>query len=90
MYRFWPSIVLAIPLFAGDPLFELTGRIAPPGNGLVSLFGATAPLQATCNSATPTSSSTARARLYVPLPTRCPARRSTSSAVSNASSFTST
>jgi tetratricopeptide (TPR) repeat protein len=47
MLRFWPSIVLAIPLLAGEPLFELMGRISPPESGLVSLFGATAPFQAT-------------------------------------------
>jgi tetratricopeptide (TPR) repeat protein len=50
MYRLWPSIVLAIPLLAGDPLFELTGRIAPPEHALVSLFGATSPFQATTES----------------------------------------
>lgn len=46
MYRLWPSIVLVIPLLAGESLFELTGRIAPSQNALVSLFGATAPFQA--------------------------------------------
>ena len=44
--------MLAAPLFAGDPLYELSGRLVPAGPAMVSLFGATAPFQATTGSDT--------------------------------------
>jgi hypothetical protein len=47
MYRFWVWIMLAAPLLAGDPLYELSGRLAPAERAMVSLFGGTAPFQAT-------------------------------------------
>lgn len=47
MYRLWVWIILAAPLIAGDPLYELAGRIVPAERTMVSLFGATAPFQAT-------------------------------------------
>jgi len=46
MYRYWLWIMLAARLFAGVPLYELSGRLAPHEHALVSLFGATAPFQA--------------------------------------------
>lgn len=46
MSRFGLSVVLAMPLLAGDTLYELSGRLAPPEHALVSLFGATEPFQA--------------------------------------------
>ncbi len=45
MYRFWLSILLAAPLIAGDQLYELSGRLMPPGREMVSLFGADTPFQ---------------------------------------------
>ena len=42
--------MLAAPIFAGDPLYELSGRLTPPERALVSLFGATAPFQAAAES----------------------------------------
>jgi tetratricopeptide (TPR) repeat protein len=47
MYRLWVWIVVASSLWAGDPLYELSGRLVPPERAAVSLFGATAPFQAT-------------------------------------------
>jgi tetratricopeptide (TPR) repeat protein len=46
MFRFCLMMMLAAPAFAGDPLYELLGRLAPEGRAMVSLFGATAPFQA--------------------------------------------
>jgi tetratricopeptide (TPR) repeat protein len=46
MFRFWLSIMLAAPMFAGDPLYELSGRLAPEQHAMVSLYGASAPFQA--------------------------------------------
>lgn len=46
MYRFWAWILMAAPLLAGDPRYELSGRLVPPERAMVSLFGATAPFQA--------------------------------------------
>ena len=46
MYRFWAVMMLAAPVFAGDPLYELYGRFAPEGHASVALFGATTPFQA--------------------------------------------
>ena len=46
MSRFWLWIMLAAPVFAGDPLYELSGRLVPAEHAMVSLFGATAPFQA--------------------------------------------
>jgi len=39
-------LLLAMPLLAGDTLYELSGRLAPPEHALVSLFGATQPFEA--------------------------------------------
>ena len=50
MYRFWIWIMLAAPLLAGDPLYELSGRLVSPERATVSLFGAAAPFQATTES----------------------------------------
>jgi tetratricopeptide (TPR) repeat protein len=52
MSRFWLWILLAAPLFAGDPLYELSGRLVPEEHAMVSLFGATAPFQAATESDT--------------------------------------
>ena len=46
MFRFCLVMMLAAPAFAGDPLYELLGRLMPEGHTRVSLFGATAPFQA--------------------------------------------
>jgi len=46
MYRFCLWVLLAMPLLAGDALYELSGRVAPPEHALVSLFGATEPFEA--------------------------------------------
>ena len=46
MYRFWLLMMVAAPMFAGDPLYELSGRVLPEQRAMVSLFGATAPFQA--------------------------------------------
>ena len=50
MYRFWLWIILAAPLYAGDPLYELSGRLVPEERAMVSLFGASSPFQATTES----------------------------------------
>jgi Tfp pilus assembly protein PilF len=52
MSRFWLWIMLAAPVFAGDPLYELSGRLVPAEHAMVSLFGATAPFQAETESDT--------------------------------------
>jgi len=39
-------MLLAAPAFAGDPLYDFSGRLAPEGRAMVSLFGASAPFQA--------------------------------------------
>jgi tetratricopeptide (TPR) repeat protein len=44
--------MLAAPVFAGDPLYELSGRLVPAEHAMVSLFGATAPFQAETESDT--------------------------------------
>jgi tetratricopeptide (TPR) repeat protein len=46
MFRFWVAMMLAAPVFAGDPLYEFSGRLAPEGHAMVSLFGASEPFQA--------------------------------------------
>jgi tetratricopeptide (TPR) repeat protein len=45
MSRFWLWILLAAPVFAGDPLYELSGRLLPEERAMVSLFGASSPFQ---------------------------------------------
>jgi tetratricopeptide (TPR) repeat protein len=45
MFRFLLAVMLAVPAFAGEPLFELSGRLAD-GPSQVSLFGAATPFQA--------------------------------------------
>jgi hypothetical protein len=50
MSRFWLSMLLAAPPFAGGPLYELSGRMAPAERAMVSLFGDTAPFQAATES----------------------------------------
>jgi len=45
MFRFCLVMLLAAPAFAGDPLYELLGRLTPEGHAVVSLFGATTPFQ---------------------------------------------
>jgi len=45
MYRISVWIMLAAPLWAGDPLYELSGRLVPQERATVSLFGADAPFQ---------------------------------------------
>jgi tetratricopeptide (TPR) repeat protein len=50
MYRFWLSILLAAPLFAGDPLYDLYGRLTLGQHAAVSLFGANTPFQSTTES----------------------------------------
>jgi len=39
-------MVLSLPLFAADSLYELSGHLTPPERALVSLFGATEPFEA--------------------------------------------
>jgi Tfp pilus assembly protein PilF len=51
MYRFGLLVMLAAPIFAGDPLYELSGRLVPEERAMVSLFGVTAPFQAQTESA---------------------------------------
>jgi tetratricopeptide (TPR) repeat protein len=46
MFRFCLVMMLAAPAFAGEPLYELFGRLMPEGRAMVSLFGAAAPFQA--------------------------------------------
>jgi hypothetical protein len=41
MFRFCLMMMLAAPAFAGDPLYELLGRLAPEGRAMVSLPRAT-------------------------------------------------
>jgi Tfp pilus assembly protein PilF len=54
MYRFWLSILLAAPLFAGDPLYDLYGRLLTPAipqeRAMVSLYGADTPFQTSAES----------------------------------------
>lgn len=46
MFRFLLAAILVAPAFAGEPLYELSGRLASDGQAQVSLFGATTPFQA--------------------------------------------
>jgi tetratricopeptide (TPR) repeat protein len=50
MFRFLMAVMLAAPAFAGDPLYELAGRLTPEGRASVSLFGATSPFQSQTDS----------------------------------------
>jgi Tfp pilus assembly protein PilF len=50
MYRFGLCILLAAALFAGDSLYELSGRLATEERATVSLFGADSPFQASTES----------------------------------------
>jgi Tfp pilus assembly protein PilF len=45
MYRFCVCLMLAARLFAGDPRYQLSGRLTPPEPALVTLFGATEPFE---------------------------------------------
>ena len=46
MIRFWVAMMLVAPAFAGDPVYELAGRLVPEGRAVVWAFGASAPFQA--------------------------------------------
>ena len=47
MFRFFLPCVLAAAAFAGEPLYQLWGQVAPPGRASVSLYGATNPFTVT-------------------------------------------
>jgi tetratricopeptide (TPR) repeat protein len=46
MFRFLLVMMLAAPAFAGDALYELSGRLVGEGRALVLVFGASAPFEA--------------------------------------------
>ena len=46
MFRIVLALILAAPAFAGDLLYDLTGRVSPAGRAGVLIFGATSPFQA--------------------------------------------
>ena len=46
MFRFFLAMMLAAPAFAGEPLYELSGRLVPKEYARVAVFGANSPFQA--------------------------------------------
>jgi Tfp pilus assembly protein PilF len=45
MVRFLLAAMLAVAGWAGEPVYELSGRLSPEGRAQISLFGATTPFQ---------------------------------------------
>jgi Tfp pilus assembly protein PilF len=52
MLRFLLAVVLAAPAFAGEPLYDLAGRLVPEEHARVVVFGANSPFQAETESDT--------------------------------------
>jgi len=46
MFRLFLAAMLAAPLFAAGPLYELAGDLLPARRAIILIYGATSPFQA--------------------------------------------